>query len=228
MPASHVWRSTRTIDEVQDLLLGQAALFRPRRPGLDTPLARIPFAFIDVETTGLLPEQGDRVVEIAALRVEPGGEETRFLELLNPERDVPEQARRLHALRPRQLSRCRTYPAAAPALERILDGAVWVGHNVGFDIGFLRAESARAGRTLHPAWALDTLLLSRRWLSLRRNSLDAVAEHLGIRKRSPHRALDDLLTTKEVLTLLISRIDPSPETLEDLLRAMLPMERGGA
>ncbi len=222
MPARRIWEGARSVEEMQDLLLEEQGLFFERRPSLDTPLAQSPLAFFDVETTGLDPEHGDRVVEIAILRVDPGGTERRFVEIFNPGREIPEPVRRIHALRPAQVRASRKFAAASGEIADLLSDAVWVGHNLSFDVRFLRWEMMRCGRPLPPGWILDTWLIARRWCDLPRNSLAAVAEHLGHGGRNLHQALDDILTARAVLPSLLARVTPPPRSLRDALAAMVP------
>jgi len=225
MPGKRFWEKAQDLEGLQDLLLEEPGLFGERHPSLETPWRETPLAFFDVETTGLLPEEGDRIVELAISRVEPDGRESRFVEIFNPDREIPEEVRRIHAIRPRQLRACRSFAAAAPEIGRFLDRAVWVGHNLSFDVRFLRWEMLRAGGHLPPAWILDTMLLARRWCALPRYSLEQVALHFGEGGRNLHQALDDILTTRAVLSHLLPLITPPPRTLGDALAAMLSAKR---
>ena len=225
MTPRRVWERARSMEELQDLLLEEPGLFSQRRPSLDTPWEDVPLAFIDVETTGLDVESGDRVVELAVSRIDPGREERRFLEIFDPGREIPEAVQRIHAIRPSQLRTCRGFGAAAGEILEILSGAVWAGHNLNFDVRFLRHEMRRAGKSLSTAWILDTMLLARRWCTLQRYSLESVARQFGCEGRNTHKALDDILTTRAILPPLLSLISPAPCTLGDVLTAMVPEKR---
>lgn len=225
MTARRIWERARSTEELQDLLFEEPGLFGQRLPPLDTPWEKVPLAFVDVETTGLDAESGDRVVELAICRLDPGREERRFLEIFDPGRDIPEAVQRIHAIRPHQLRTCRGFAAAALEVLGILEGAVWVGHNLSFDVRFLRHEMRRAGRSLPPAWILDTMLLARRWCNLQRYSLDSVARRFDRQGRNLHKALDDILTTRDILPPLLSQISPAPRTLGDVLAAMVQEKR---
>ncbi|MFB3907108.1 MAG: exonuclease domain-containing protein [Candidatus Eisenbacteria bacterium] len=215
------WQAAATLEELQALLLDGPSLFPPDRPALDAPFDAVPFCFFDVETTGLDPERGDRIVEIAAVRIDPGGRERRHVEILDPRRDIPDEVRAIHAIRPEQVRSCRRFAAGRDEILSLFDGAVAVGHNVGFDLRFLRWELRRAGADLPPLRVLDTWCLARRWCHLRSYSLESVARHLEISPRDLHKALDDVLTTRAVLERLAPRIEPPAARLVDLLNAML-------
>ena len=215
------WELARSLLELQDLLIEEPGLFEERTPPLDTPWSDVPLAFLDVETTGLHADRGDRIVEIAILRRAPGRGEDRYVEIFDPERPIPEAVRKIHAIRDSQVNRARKFEAAIPPIMDLLSGAVWVGHNLAFDIRFVRMEMMRTGRRLPPGWILDTHALSRRILTLPRCTLAAVADHLGHGGRNLHQALDDILTTREVLDSLVMRLEPRPERLADVLEAMV-------
>src|SRR5258706_15610692 len=95
--------------------------------------------------------------------------------------------------------------AAAPTAENILpdflrfiEGAILVGHNIGFDIGFLSHEAQLLGCAF-PIDGLDTIPLARRFLpGLRRFKLDAVADYLKIPAMHRHRAMGDARVTAAV------------------------------
>ena len=226
MPQRRRWESARTLEGLQDALLEEPGLFTERTPSLSAPWSEVALAFVDVETTGLRPEEGDRIVEIAIERVEPDGGTRRFVEIVDPLRSIPEEARRIHAIGPAQIRRARPFAAAADEIAQLLRGSVWIGHNVAFDIRFIRIEMRRCGRALPGGWILDTYLLARRWCRLPHSSLAAVAEHLGHGGRNLHQALDDILTTRAVLASLIRKITPAPRTLHDMLSAMIPNKEG--
>jgi DNA polymerase III epsilon subunit-like protein len=222
MRSKRRWETARTLEELQDLLLEEPDLFAVRIPPLDTPWSDVVLAFIDVETTGLRAEEGDRIVEMAIERVEAGGGSERFVEIIDPGREIPEEARRIHSIGTAQVRHARTFRSAAGEIMRLLRGAVWVGHNVAFDLRFIRLEMRRCGMELPAGWILDTLPLARRWCPLPSVRLAAVAERLGHGGRNLHQALDDILTTREVLASLVERITPPPQTLRDALEAMVP------
>ena len=104
--------------------------------------------FLDTETTGLDPNKGHRVVEVAAVAYEDrraipreqGGE---FRQLVNPQREVDPEARRIHGYSDSLLAKQPLFAAHAAALGEFLRGAEVVIHNAEFDCAFLDAEFAR-------------------------------------------------------------------------------------
>jgi DNA polymerase-3 subunit epsilon len=162
---------------------------------------------LDTETTGLDPAQGHRIVEVAALELVnhlPTGRT--FHSYVDPERDMPEEAFKVHGLSARFLA---DYPpfaeVAGPFLEFIADSPLVI-HNAAFDIRFLDAELARHGREpLGLGRAVDTLLLAQRRFPGTPNNLDALCRRFGVdnSSRTLHGALVDCALLAEVYLHLI-------------------------
>jgi len=181
----------------------------------DAPLAHDPgaaltdatFVVVDVETTGLWPEAGDRVCEVAVLRVAPGRAPEAFSALVNPGRSIGEGASRVNGLSDADVADAPPFAALAEALARLVDGAVLIAHNAPFDVSFLATEYAIADVRPPEPTVVCTLALSRRHLGLERNGLGAVAAALGIRPgERPHRAESDVVTTYGVLVHILGRL----------------------
>jgi DNA polymerase III epsilon subunit family exonuclease len=169
-------------------------------------LHEAPLAFLDVETTGLRPDLGDRVVEIAVLRTQGPTEVARFVSLVNPGRRLGMGAAQVNGITEAMLVDA---PAFGDLLDRVLpllEGVAVVCHNVPFDLSFLEAELCRAGVPVWDGIALDTLAFARRQYWFRRNSLAAIASQLGIRPTGAHRALADVLTTQAVFRRFAGRL----------------------
>ena len=166
---------------------------------------------LDTETTGLKPEEGDRIVEIGCIELRDGMVSGRsFHRYLDPEREVPEAAVRVHGLDAERLRGKPRFAEIAEELLAFLGEARLVIHNAEFDMGFLNMELASAGRAPVAAWrVVDTLALARRELPRQGYggpySLDALCRHLGIAGRPDglHGALLDAdLLVKVYLRLL--------------------------
>ena len=156
----------------------------------------------DTETTGLDPLLGDRVIEIAALELEnelPTGRQ--FHVLLDPERDIPEEASRIHGLTSADVAGKPRFAAIAAELLAFLDEDPLIAHNAPFDFGFLNAEFARIGMpSLDPARMIDTLALAKARFPGLPNSLDALCRRFSIdlSARTRHNALLDCRLLAEV------------------------------
>lgn len=149
----------------------------------------------DTETTGLDPESGDRVIEVAALELLndlPTGQF--FHALIDPERDVPDEATRIHGFRLSDLAGKPKFAEIAADLLAFLADARLIAHNAPFDFGFLNAEFRRLGLpSLHPDRMIDTLTLAKTRFPGMPNSLDALCRRFAIdlSQRTTHNALLD-------------------------------------
>ncbi len=186
---------------------------------LHTPLDRLPLAFLDVETTGLTPEVGDRVCEIAIAQTRAEAVEDTWSSLVNPERPISPGAFAVNQIRDRDVRGAPFFAELADKVQLRLDGRVIVCHNAPFDLGFMRSELGRIGRRLQALTVIDTLQIARRCFRFRSNSLSSVAESLGIATPRAHRALSDALTTHAVFLEFAESLKArGVQTLEDLLR----------
>jgi DNA polymerase-3 subunit epsilon len=181
-------------------------------------LDRVPFAVLDVETTGLNPGWGHRVCEIAVLRGQGGAMSEPFSTLVDPGRSISPGAFAVNQITPAML---RGAPPFHDVVDQVLDqleGAVMVAHNAPFDLGFLRHELMIAGRLWPDELpVIDTLALCRLTLGLPRNGLSYVGRKLGVLVEPEHRALGDVYTTWGVLQHLLATLEPEGvRTLDDL------------
>ncbi|HEX3399881.1 MAG TPA: DNA polymerase III subunit epsilon [Acetobacteraceae bacterium] len=156
----------------------------------------------DTETTGLEPHLGHRLIEVAALELLndlPTGRH--FHAMIHPERDIPEDATRIHGF---TLAHLTDKPRFAEIVDDMLaffgDGPL-IAHNAPFDFGFLNAELGRIGLpTLLPARMIDTLALAKTRFPGMPNSLDALCRRFAIdlSARTTHNALLDCRLLAEV------------------------------
>ena len=162
---------------------------------------------LDTETTGLDPDQGHRLVEVAGVELVdhlPTGRT--FHSYLDPERDMPEDAFRVHGLSAAFLRDYPRFAEVAGALLDFLADSRLVIHNASFDLRFLNAELALLGREPFPhGRAIDTLFLAQRRFPGAPNSLDALCRRFAVDSsaRTRHGALLDCELLAEVYLHLI-------------------------
>jgi DNA polymerase III subunit epsilon len=167
-------------------------------------LDAVDFVVLDTETTGLRPGP-DRVIEVAAVRVHHGEVVNSFQSLMNPGRRLPPFISKFTGISQEMLQDAPSAKEVMPNFLQFIDGAILVGHNLGFDLNFLTHE-AQLLNMAFPLDGLDTIPLARRFLpGLKRFKLDMVAEHLKIPPRTRHRALGDAETTAAVFLCILER-----------------------
>lgn len=191
-------------------------------------LADIPLAFVDVETTGASPELGDRVIEVGIVRVEGGQVVAEYEQLIDPQRPISPGITALTGITPLMCCGKPVFGEILLDLWRLMEGAVVVGHNVTFDLGFLRLEFRRAGddltKRLPGALVLDTVRLAQHRFGRGGNGLQKLAKRFGLLPNEPddhvaHRALADATTTYRVMNLLLEPTGGWQTPLVDVISA---------
>lgn len=158
-------------------------------------------AVIDVETTGLFPGYGDRVVEVAAVLVEEGQIVSEFSSLIRVTRAIPRHVSMIHGITNDMLADQPLPEEVYPALGDFIGTALLVAHNARFDLAFLGHEFGRLGLSLNSRSACTLELARRRLPELPDHRLETIYQHLfgavpdGTRC---HRALDDARLTARV------------------------------
>ncbi len=152
------------------------------------------FVAFDLETTGL-SYMTDEIIEIGAVRIKDGAIKDYFTTFVDPGMSIPEESTRITGITNEMVAGA---PETAAALDKFLKfagNAVLIAHNAEFDMGFIRAKTARYLNRAAQATYVDTLALARTlWPHLRNHKLDTVAGHLEITLGQHHRAADDAAT----------------------------------
>ncbi|UTW55467.1 DNA polymerase III subunit epsilon [Kordiimonas sp. SCSIO 12610] len=155
----------------------------------------------DTETTGFDPLSGDRLIEIGCLEmVDMRLTETKpFHIYINPEREVPESAVKVHGLTTEFLKDKQLFAEIAQDfLDFVGDDSVLVAHNAEFDMKFINFELEKAGYPIIPAKRFkDTLAIARTKFPGQANSLDALCKRFGV--ENGHRTLHGALLDSEIL-----------------------------
>lgn len=182
------------------------------------------FVVVDCETTGSRSMAGDRITEVAVVRVREGRAEMVFETLVNPERPIPPAVMALTNISWEMVRHAPRFAEICDQLLGALEGSVFVAHNAGFDWRFLSNEISRATRRPLVGQRLCTVRMARHFLpQLRRRNLDALSDYYGIVNTARHRAGGDAMATAKVflrfLTEARSRDCESLDELQRLLRA---------
>ena len=168
--------------------------------------------FLDTETTGLSFKDGHKLVEIACIETKdliPTGEV--FHKLVNPQRDVPEEAFKIHGFSKEFLSNKETFDKIADELLSFIKGKKIIIHNASFDLSFLNGElSAIQKKLVDSKLVIDSLELARNKFPGTSNSLDALCKkfNIDLSKRTKHNALLDCELLREVYINLLDAKEP--------------------
>ncbi len=163
------------------------------------------FVVIDVETTGFSPADGDRVVELALVGLDPRrGVEWQWSTLLDPGCDPGPS--RIHGVTRGMVSRAPRFAQVAGYAAHLMRGRVPVAHNAPFDARFIEAEFSLAGWRIplsRPDY-LCTRELAARWLPYGRRGLASCCDAFGISNDRPHEALADASATAHLLLAMLA------------------------
>ena len=223
-------RSLAPIVELQEQLraqVGKAKRIPYIEPGVGSLLDFVdaannnrPFVVFDVETTSRDAKQG-ALVEIGAVKVNHGKIEDRWSTLVNP--GMPIVGRQLHGITDNDVKDAPTPAAAAQQFFDWAGDAMLVGHNVGFDIGFLEAASGNTHKVATGTY-LDTLVIAREAYPDGDLKLGDLARFFELETEPNHRALPDAEATAQLLIRLGSdlpdRINTYRETVANAIRSL--------
>ena len=168
--------------------------------------------FLDTETTGLSFGDGHKIVEIACIETNdliPTGKI--FHKLINPERDVPDEAFKVHGFSSDFLKDKETFNKIADEFLKFIEGKKIIIHNAPFDIGFLNGELNQINKEqIKSNTVIDTLGVARNKFPGSPNSLDALCKRFNIdlSKRTKHNALLDCELLREVYINLLDAKEP--------------------
>src|SRR3954453_3198842 len=222
-------RSLAPILDMQDQLreqVGKTKRFPYIEPGAESLIDFVdatqnnhPFVVFDVETTSRDVKQG-AIVEIGAVKVNKGKIEDRWSTLVNP--SVSIVGRQLHGLTDEDVKNAPTPQQAAQQFMDWAGDALLVGHNIGFDIGFLEAALG-SGHRIEAGRYLDRLVIAREAYPDTDLKLGDLARFFELEVEPNHRALPDAEATAQLLIRLgrdlPERIDSFKRTVADAIRA---------
>jgi DNA polymerase-3 subunit epsilon len=186
---------------------------------LGTPLHDVTFCVVDLETTGGSPATCG-ITEVGAMKVRGGECLGTFQTLVNPGCPIPPEIVVLTGITDAMVVPAPRIESVLPSLEEFIGDAVIVGHNIRFDLAFLRAAHIRADRPVLANRSVDTAALARRLVrdEVPNCKLSTLASRLRLDHLPSHRALDDVIATVDLLHLLLERAGRLGVTgLDDLL-----------
>jgi len=155
---------------------------------------------LDTETTGLSPQNGDKMVEIGAIEISHRDmQQTRtFHQYINPQRNIPAEVVRIHGIDDERVMDEPTFKDIAQDFLDFIQGGTLVIHNAPFDLGFIMSELEECGLpNIHTIPVIDTLEMAKKQYPRQRNNLDALCDRLKIERG--HRELHGALLDSELL-----------------------------
>ena len=168
--------------------------------------------FLDTETTGLSFKEGHRIVEIACIETKdliPTG--SVFHKLINPKREVPMEAFKIHGFSEEFLSTKETFDKIADDFLKFIEGKKIIIHNASFDLSFLNGELDLLKKMqINNNFVIDSLAVARNKYPGTSNSLDALCKkfNIDLSKRTKHNALLDCELLREVYINLLDAREP--------------------
>mgnify|MGYP003695150925 CR=1 FL=1 len=168
--------------------------------------------FLDTETTGLSYNDGHKIVEIACIETEdliPTGKI--FHKLINPKRNMPASAFKIHGLSEEFLKDKKTFDQVADDFLSFIKEKKIIIHNASFDLGFLNGELGTIKKDkINKSQIIDSLIVARNKFPGLSNSLDALCRkfNIDLSRRTKHNALLDCELLREVYINLLDVKEP--------------------
>jgi DNA polymerase III epsilon subunit family exonuclease len=167
-----------------------------------------PFTVFDVETTGMSPVN-DRIVEIAAIRVDADGIHSRFHSLVNPKMRISDEVIRIHRITNEMVENAPSFPSVGKDFMSFVQDSTLVAHNGRFDLAFLQESLGRHGIALWNGRTMDSIaIIKHAYPGLPSYSLQNLQRHfsLGTGDGQAHRAFTDVEWTLEIFGMSMQRI----------------------
>jgi predicted DnaQ family exonuclease/DinG family helicase len=180
------------------------------------------FVAIDIETTGLDPSKCE-IIELGAAKFVDGAARESFSELVKPSAPIPQEITSLTGISNEAVGPA---PAIEEVIERylaLLDSSSWIiGHNVAFDLSFLKKFMTKKQFGIIEARSLDTAVLARiLFPRLARYNLASIVSRFDIKRKRSHRAHDDAHATAEVYMILIAHLAAMSQSAKESIGRLL-------
>ncbi|MCJ7434407.1 MAG: 3'-5' exonuclease, partial [Anaerolineales bacterium] len=175
---------------------------------------------IDIETTGL-DENREAILEIGAVKFKGHRIEDEFSTLLNPNRHIPEFITGLTGIDDAMVRQAPRLRDISQELEAFVGDSALLGHNVKFDIGFLRKAGLFKYHSTLDTYELASVLMP----SASRYNLGSLGKQLGILLPATHRALDDARVTQAAYVRLLDMASELPlDVVAEIVRMSEPLD----
>ena len=168
-------------------------------------LKDLTYVVFDIETTGLSSTR-DKIIEIAAVKIEAGAITERYQTFINPGESLSHFTTELTDITDEMLAPAPFIEEELPTFLAFCKNACLVAHNAHFDIGHIRENSNRLGLEFDDSLVIDTLNLARYFYNqdLKRFNLKALAKFFKVKQESHHRAEDDAYVTAQIWLMMLT------------------------
>lgn len=160
------------------------------------------FAIVDIETTGSAANYG-KITEVAILVHDGQRVVDEFQTLINPERGIPPGITALTGISNEMVADAPKFYEVAKEIHMMLEGNIFVAHNVNFDYSFLKKEFEELGAEFKHKKLCSVRLSRKVFPGLRSYSLGKLCDHFGIANHARHRAMGDAKATAELMDLIL-------------------------
>lgn len=156
---------------------------------------------LDIEVTDLSPALGE-IIEIAAIKFEENKIIDRFQTFVNPKTDIPKIIKAITGITEEVVKDAPLLHQVQDDLIKFVGSLPIVGHNISFDLGYLKVKGIDFSNKSYDTWKLATILLP----SLGSHSLESLVSFLKIKNLQSHRAMGDVLATHQLFLFLLTKI----------------------
>lgn len=168
-----------------------------------------PFTIFDLETTGMSPVR-DRIVEIAAIRIDLDGAQTRYHSLVNPKVIMSQRIIQVHGISNEMVAEAPVFRVAGVEFMDFARGSTLVAHNARFDLGFLQESLFREGYEIWKGKTMDSIpVIKQAFSGLPSYSLQYLRRRFGLGDEfsgPAHRAFADVEWTLEIFQLALKAL----------------------
>ncbi|MDP2587289.1 MAG: exonuclease domain-containing protein [bacterium] len=174
------------------------------------------FIGLDLEATDLSPERGG-IIEIGAVRWKDGKEVAHYQTLIDPGTPIPPIITSITGIMDKDVHGKPSFDSVREELKKFIGSAPIVGHNIAFDINFLRAQGLPLPNVTYDTWKIATLVIP----DASSHSLEALAHDLQLNHPEAHRALHDARVGAELFMYLAERVAELDATTAARIRSII-------
>lgn len=179
------------------------------------------FAVVDLETTGTQRAQNDRIIQFGCAIIKHRKVVKTYSFLINPHKEIPQSVENLTGIKNEDVKDAQDFSFYAAKIRSILEGTIFVAHNVNFDLPFLNYELVNAGLDPLTGKAIDTVELAQiAFPTYPSYKLKDLTARLKIPHLNPHRADSDALVTAKLLLKIIKKLEQLPMATLNTLTAL--------